>query len=156
MRVQLRGVDYRIRFEFNQTRRRQTTTAIIEARQPDKTWEPVMTGESHCHPVDSKVYNRTLGKRKALARAFGEHADNGHKHYTISQPDRMAFWTVFNAAHPEKKKEKKPKFSEAAQQLTAPVSLLETLSNAIAAPAYPGDPGWTPPPNLSPGDDDVL
>jgi hypothetical protein len=144
MRVHLHGVDYRIRFEFKQKRHRQTTKALIEARVLRShadggtyTWEPVMTGEARCHPVDAKVYSRTRGKRIALDRAFLEAVlPDGTKSYHTSREDRAAFWAAFNAAHPVKQRGKKKK---------APAA-------SVAAPAA----AQFPLPKLDEGEDDVL
>lgn len=157
MRVQLRGVDYRIRFEFSQTRRRQTTKAIIEARvtHPDRQaiWEPIMTGESHCHPVDVKVYDRTRGKRIALDRCFLETIlPNGDKSYHTPKEDRSVFWEAFNKAHPKKaKKEKKmtPSVPPGDMSLEEAVQTLAALGTSEAFLLEDGR-------RIDPGEDDVF
>jgi hypothetical protein len=109
MRVFKGKNEYRIRFEFEQSRR-QTTKALIEFKEPNPDvkenepkhfWVPVMTGIAHCNPIDlnARMYSRVLGQRIALSRAL----DGASKSW------RAEFWAAFNKVHPEVLQRKKLK-----------------------------------------------
>jgi hypothetical protein len=97
MRFRLGELDYRVRWEFSQHKRRQTTTAILEVKEPRMSgvsWLETTRGESHCNPLDK--FDRVLGQRKALADALGPWEEADRRHGNEMSPEQRAIvWAEF-------------------------------------------------------------
>jgi hypothetical protein len=144
MRFKLGNIEYRVRWEFTQNKRRQTTRAIVEIKEPKMSgsvWLETLRGESHCHPNDA--FDRVLGQRKALADALGPWPKTDARHGNeVPADQRHIIWTEFERIREQAQKQQVASIRQALSR--APLELsgaaMERLLQDIVNETAPGIP----------------